>query len=147
MLAAVTGLDGTCAPGPDRFMGSFYQHYWKIVSFVIWEAIRFFYINHTIPVSLNACHVTLLPKFDGANVINNFRLIVLGNFLFKIIKKVVSTRFGLILSRILTPFQFLFIPGRKIRNYVALASEASNKMLSTTHVPGMALKNRYYQSL
>ncbi|KAK6150696.1 hypothetical protein DH2020_015628 [Rehmannia glutinosa] len=70
--------------------------------------------------------MVLIPKSKDANTVDNFRNIVMSNFIFKIITKILATRFGRIAGRILSPTQFGFIPGRHIHDCIALVSEGFN---------------------
>lgn len=67
--------------------------------------------------------MTLIPKIHGALRVEDFRSIVLGNFLFKIFTKILSLRFDLLLKLWLSPSQYGFIPGKNIHHYIASASE------------------------
>lgn len=70
--------------------------------------------------------MTLVPKIPSASKVEDFRLIVLGNFLFKILTKIIATRVGLVLNKMLSPSQYGFTPGKKIHHCIAAASEGVN---------------------
>lgn len=70
--------------------------------------------------------IVLIPKVDGANIISQFRPIALGNFLFKIIPKIMVDILGVIASRIISPQQTAFLKGRRIFECIALVSEGFN---------------------
>ncbi|KAL8555822.1 hypothetical protein ACS0TY_003582 [Phlomoides rotata] len=92
-------------PGHDGFGGSFYHPSWDIIAFDVIEAVRYFLTTRFIPFNLNSSFVTLIPKKPGANRVEDFRPIVMGNYLFKIFTKIIASRLGAIAARILTPFQ------------------------------------------
>lgn len=70
--------------------------------------------------------VTLIPKTAGSSKVEDFRPIVLGNFLFKVFTKITAMRLGLILRRVLSSSQYGFIPGKNIQHCIAAGSESFN---------------------
>ncbi|KAL8511849.1 hypothetical protein ACS0TY_018326 [Phlomoides rotata] len=92
---AVFDMEPSSAPGPDGFGGTFYHSCWDIISLDIIEAVRYFFNTRHIPFSLNSSFVTLILKKLGANRVEDFRLIVMGNYLFKIFTKIVASRLGI----------------------------------------------------
>lgn len=122
----VFGMSPDSAPGPDGFGGRFYQSMWHIIGPETCAAIRAFFVHGSFPSGLNSSFVTLIPKVQDAVRIEDYRPIVLGNFLYKIITKILADRLGPILSATLSFHQFGFIPGRRIHDCIALASEGVN---------------------
>lgn len=84
--------------------------------------------------------MTLIPKVKGPITIDDFTPIVLGNFLFKIITKILATRLGPVLSKTLSQFQYGFIPGKQINHCIALASEGYNCLDKNGTKGGFAFK-------
>lgn len=118
---AVFSMDASNAPGPDGFCGAFYQHCWNIVKAdVIATVSAFFHLGH-VPKNLNSNFIVIVPKEKTANSIDAFRPIVLGNFLFKIISKIIADRLGKTAVRIVSENQFGLLLGRQIQNCIALA--------------------------
>lgn len=76
-----------------------------------------------IPPGLNSNIVTLIPKVPGASRVEEFRPIVLGNFLFKIFTKIISMRLGPMLTNLLSASQYDFISGKNIHHCIAATSE------------------------
>ena len=68
----------------------------------------------------------LIPKVPGANSVDKFRPIILSNFIFKIITKIIADRLVIIASKINYPHQFGFVKGRHIENCIDAASENIN---------------------
>lgn len=121
---AVFDMSAVSASGPDGFGGSFYQATWDIVGWYVFNAVGFFFTTSLIPAGLNSNVVTLIPKVVGATKIEDFCPIVLGNFLFKILTKIISNRIGPMLHTILLPSHYGFIPGQKIQHCIATCSES-----------------------
>lgn len=121
---AIFYLSLTSAPGPDGFSGVFFQASWSSISHDIYNVVGFFFSTALIPAGLNSSILKLIPKFVGASKVEDYRPIVLGNFLFKIFTKILANRLGLLLSRTLLPAQYGFISGKKIQHCVAACSES-----------------------
>jgi len=56
--------------------------------------------------------VSLIPKIQGANFIKDYRTIVVANFKFQIISKILANRLALVAARIISPNQYGFVQGR-----------------------------------
>ena len=72
---------------------------------------------------LNKAYIVLLPKFQGAEQIGDFRSISLSNSLYLIFAKVLANQLRGVLSSLISPFQSAFIPGRQMANSIVLAEE------------------------
>ncbi|XP_026383960.1 uncharacterized protein LOC113279481 [Papaver somniferum] len=106
--AAVFGLDADSAHGLDGFAG-----------FSIDIAGRSF---------KRICLLLLLPKERGANTLRNFRPIGLSNLFFKIFTKILTTRLGSVLDKLVSEEQVAFMKGRNIHENISLASEMINEI-------------------
>lgn len=87
------------------------------------NVVEFFFTTTLIPAGLNSNIVTLIPKKLRASKIEEFRPIVLVNFLFKILTNIISFRLGPMLKHILTPSQYGFIPVKKIHHCITADSK------------------------
>ncbi|KAL8556379.1 hypothetical protein ACS0TY_003989 [Phlomoides rotata] len=96
---AVFYMEPSSSPGPDGFDGAFYQTCWDIIAFDVIEAVRYFFTTGFISFGLNSSFVTLIPNKSGANRVEDFRPIVMGNYLFKIFTKILASRLGIIATR------------------------------------------------
>ncbi|XP_058784485.1 uncharacterized protein LOC131659290 [Vicia villosa] len=138
--AAVFSLNGDSAPGPYSFGAFFYQKYWDIIKHDVSNAVIQFFSSGWMLPELNASSIVLIPKIKGANSLDLFRLIVVANFKFKIISKVIADRLAAIMSLLVSPDQRDFIKGRRIHDCIALASEAFNLLDTKTWCGNIALK-------
>lgn len=84
--------------------------------------------------------MTLIPKFDGADRIENYKPIALVNFQFKIITEVLADRLAIIALRIISEQPRCFIKGRHIGEFIYIVSEAINMLDKKHHGGYMALK-------
>ena len=109
--AAVFSLSADSAPGPDGYNGHFFHRFWDVVQFDVQKAVRYFFSKGRIPKGFNASFVTLIPKLVDAKRVEDFRPIVLGNFMYKIIAKILASRFGIIMAKVTSFNQFGFVSG------------------------------------
>jgi len=105
----VFNLNGNSAPGPDGFGGVFYHSCWKIIVTDVCNAVqRFFKQNWVLP-GMNSNVVSLIPKVQGTDSIQDYRPIAVANFKFKIISKILADRLALVAARIISPNQYGFV--------------------------------------
>jgi len=75
---------------------------------------------------MNSNVVSLISKIQGVNSIKDFRPIVVVNFKFKIISKILVDRLAMVASRVIFPNQYGFVQGRQIHECISIASEPIN---------------------
>ncbi|XP_057790918.1 uncharacterized protein LOC131008031 [Salvia miltiorrhiza] len=129
--AAVFGMDSNSSLGPDGFSGKFFQACWEIVKKDIWRAVRTFFVGSYLPTGCNSSTMVLIPKKKNVVSVSDLRPIVLSNFFFKIISKVLAVRLSFVASNYVSQNQFGFIHGRSIHDCILLRSEGYNCMRRT----------------
>jgi len=77
---------------------------------------------------MNSNVVSLIPKIQGVNSIKDYRPIIVANFKFKIISKILADRLALVATRIIFPNQYGFVQDRQIHDCIGIASEAINML-------------------
>lgn len=138
--SVVFSRNGSSAPGPDGFGGSFYQSFWHIIGDDLFKSdLQFFKHNWILP-GLNSNLVTLISKFAEADKIEDYRPISLANFQFKVITKVLVDRLSIIAPKIVSPQQRGFIKGRQISECVCITSEVINMLENKSFGGNLALK-------
>ncbi|XP_026428870.1 uncharacterized protein LOC113324796 [Papaver somniferum] len=125
---AVFDLGADSAPGPDGFTGSFYRQCWDIISRDLFNAIANCWSMRKIPNSINSSFIVLIPKNSRSDAIKDYRPIGLSNFFFKIITKIMATRLGAVLNKLISEEQVAFMKGINIHENIALASELINEI-------------------
>lgn len=138
--AMVFSMDASSSLGPDGFGGAFYHACWNVIKHDIIKAVQTFFNHKYLPHGLNSSTVILLPKKSHDTSISDFRLIVLFNFLFKIISKIMVVRLGGVANEIISANQFGFIQGRNIHDCITLGSEGVNCMENSAKEKNMACK-------
>jgi len=124
----VFNLNGNSAPGLDGFGGVFYHSCWDIIGTDVCNAVQqFFKQNWVLPI-MNSNVVSLISKFQGVESIKDYRPIVVANFKFKIISKILADRLALVAVKIISPNQYGFVQGIQIQDYIGIASEAINML-------------------
>jgi len=88
--------------------------------------VKEFFSHNWILLGMNANVVSLIPKIDGTTSIKDFRPIVVTNFKFKIIPKILVNKLVSIIARIVSPNQNGFIKGQHIKDCIGITSEAIN---------------------
>jgi len=92
----VFNLNGNSAPGPNGFGGVFYHSCWEIIGTDVCNVVQqSFKQNWVLPV-MNSNVVSLITKIQGVEYIKDYRPIVVANFKFKIIFKILADRLALV---------------------------------------------------
>ncbi|XP_057774769.1 uncharacterized protein LOC130993749 [Salvia miltiorrhiza] len=138
--AAVFDLGGDSAAGPDGFTGIFFQHCWEIIKADICLAVRTFFIKNYLPQGLNSNTLILIPKKEVVTTVADLRPIVLSNFFFKILSKILASRLSSVAADCVSQNQFGFIRGRLIHDCIMIGSEGVNCMNRSCNGKNMACK-------
>ncbi|KAK9289093.1 hypothetical protein L1049_017564 [Liquidambar formosana] len=138
--AAIFSMDPHSSPGPDGFNGFFFQTCWEIVSSDVIKAVTIFFEKGFFIPNFNSSFMVLIPKVPNADSLGQFRPIVMANFIFKIIPKILADRLAPIAHWIISPNQTAFIKGRKITENIGLASECLNLLDHKSYGGNVGLK-------
>ncbi|XP_042486522.1 uncharacterized protein LOC122066747 [Macadamia integrifolia] len=133
-------LDPDSSPGPDGFSGAFFRKCWDMVEVEVCNAVKQFFSTGSMPNGINNNFLVLIPKVDGANTLEKFRPLCMGNVFCKIISKVMAMRLETLLPRLISEEQSAFQKGKMIHDNIAVASELANLMFSATRGGGLGLK-------
>ncbi|CAN6679920.1 unnamed protein product [Malus baccata var. baccata] len=121
--AAALGMGCLKAPGPDGFQGVFYQSFWETIREDVLAVVQALIQDSTIPGTLNAAHIVLIPKVANPESVSQFRPISLCNFSYKILAKVLANRLRVLMPTIISPSQNAFVAGRQIQDSIGIAHE------------------------
>jgi len=129
------------APGPNGFTALFYVKYWDCIKSSVLPAIGNFFTSNELPREQNHTFITLIPKKLGPSTVHHFRPISLCNIIYKIISKLLANRLKFLLSKIISPFQTAFVPGRHIQDNSILSHEMLHSLKSKRGRGGLMAVN------
>jgi hypothetical protein len=115
--------DGNKSPGPDGFNGEFFKASWEVIKGDLKTFVDEFYIHGKLPKGFLAYFIALIPKVSNPHTINEFRPISLLGSVYKILAKVLSTRLGQVMGKLISNNQSAFIKGRLLVDGVLALNE------------------------
>jgi hypothetical protein len=80
------------APGPDGFNTLFFKKAWPTIKHDIYKLCEDFYFHRADLKSVNRSFITLVPKKDSPETVNDFRPISLLNSAPKLVSKLLANR-------------------------------------------------------
>ena len=116
------------APGPDGFPVEFYQQFWETIKDDLVQMFKDLSKGDLPLFSLNFGVITLIPKVQEANIIQQYRPICLLNVSYKIFTKVTTNRLGSVADKVVSPTQTAFINGRNILEGVVILHETIHEL-------------------
>ncbi|VVA40999.1 PREDICTED: reverse mRNAase, partial [Prunus dulcis] len=114
-------------PGPDGFPALFYQDYWGVCSDDIISFVQDCFNTATLPDHLNETLIALVPKVERPMFMNQLRPISLCNTLYKVVSKILVARLRPCMTKLVSPNQVSFVPGRQITDNIIVAQEVLHK--------------------
>ena len=113
ILAALHSLKPYKASGPDELHAGFFPRFWLIVGNSVKSEVKQSFCIGKVPAYLNKMLITLIPKCNSPETLNNYRPIGLCNTVYKVITKLIVTRLRPALKYLVSPLQTVFVPKRK----------------------------------
>lgn len=102
---------------------SFYKAYWLTIGSSMIGAVQNFFENGHLLKAINHTFISLIPKIDQLQSVEQYRLIALCNLSYMIITKIMAARPKLCLDSTISPAQAAFIPNRKMGDNVIISHE------------------------
>lgn len=81
-------MGGLKAPGPDGVPACFYQQNWSVVGPTICSFVHSVFASGCFPENMNESYISLAPKVDSPEVVQQLRPIALANVAYKLVKKI-----------------------------------------------------------
>ncbi|KAI5351228.1 hypothetical protein L3X38_004119 [Prunus dulcis] len=126
--SSLFAIGGLKTPGPDGFPALFfYQNYWDLCSKDILSLVKDCFGKASLPEHLNDTLIALVPKVERPLNMAQLRPISLCNTLYKVISKILVSRLRPIMTKIVSPTQVSFVPGRHIVDNIVIAQEMLHK--------------------
>jgi len=110
----VFNLNGNSDPGLDGFGGVFYHSCWEVIGTDVCKVVQQFLKQNWVFHGMNCNVVSLIPKIQGVKSIKDYRPIVVVNFKFNIIFKILADWLVIEAARIIYSNQYGFVQGRHI---------------------------------
>jgi hypothetical protein len=111
------------SPGPDGFNFEFFRGCWDVVKGDVMKFFQEFFVNANMPRGMLSYFITLIPKVHNPHSISEFRPISLLGSLYKIVAKVLATRLGAVMGKLISMNQSTFIKGRLLVDGVLTINE------------------------
>lgn len=78
------------APSPDGLHAGFFQCFWLIVRNLMVKEVQKNFRDKVVPDYLNRTHMTLIPKAQRPESLNNYKPISLCNSIYKVVTKIIE---------------------------------------------------------
>jgi hypothetical protein len=100
-------------PGSYGFTTYFFQSCWSVVGKEVWEVMEDSRVSRNILQYFNSTFVTLIPKYQSANMVDNFMPISLSNSIYKTITKIIVNHLKPIMAKTISQEHWGYVEGRK----------------------------------
>ncbi|GAU14347.1 hypothetical protein TSUD_309070 [Trifolium subterraneum] len=121
--AAIWDCDSYKSPGPDGINFGFLKEFWPEMRADIMRFITEFHRNGKLSKGINSTFITLIPKVDSPQKLNDFRPISLVGSLYKILAKVLANRLRTVIGSVISETQTAFVKERQILDGILIANE------------------------
>ncbi|XP_060182081.1 uncharacterized protein LOC132611714 [Lycium barbarum] len=134
-------IDPDSSPGPDGLNGKFFQATWEIISNDLVNPIQSFFSGGVfLPKFFSHTCLVMIPKVEHSQQFSDLRPISLCNVTSKIISKIINSKMGPLLPKLISPNQSGFIKGKMISENILLAQEILNDMGKPNKGGNMVIK-------
>jgi hypothetical protein len=117
------------APGPDGFIGAFYQRAWPVIKADIMTGLHKLGVGDGRGFArLNRALITLIPKKQDATTIGDYRPISLVHSFSKLFSKVVANRLRKRLPDIISANQSAFVKRRCLHDNFLLVRQVARRI-------------------
>jgi len=120
---AVWDCDCFKCPGPDGANLGFIKDFWCDIKEDIMRFVTDFHRNGKLLKGINITFITLIPKKDCPQSLNDFRPISLVGSLNKVLVKLLDNRLWNVIGSVISDTQSAFVKGRQILDGILIANE------------------------
>jgi hypothetical protein len=111
------------SPGRDGFNGAFLKHCWPLIKEEFYKLCFAFHAGNLDNQSINSAFITLIPKKDCPEYVNDYRSISLVSLALKFLAKILANRMQKVIIPTIHKNQYGFIKSRTIHDCLAWAFE------------------------
>ncbi|KAM0043628.1 putative RNA-directed DNA polymerase [Helianthus debilis subsp. tardiflorus] len=111
---AVWNCGGDKTPGPDGFTFRFLKDFWDLFEKDFSLALDYFYVHGKLNRGCNSSFISLIPKVNNPQSINNFRPINLIGCISKVVTKILASKLKKVMNFLVSDVQTAYIEGRSI---------------------------------
>lgn len=122
--SAIRSFDLGKSPGYAGFNMRFVMEFWGVIGDDVMTFVMKFFQSVGFPASINTTWITLISKYDSATSTDDFRLVSMVGFLYKIISKIIVRRLSSVMGALISESQSGFMKDRNITDGIITANEA-----------------------
>jgi hypothetical protein len=111
----ILDLPSDKAPGPDGFNNTFIKNCWPIIRGDMYKLCFDFFHHRPDLKSINHSYITLVPKKDNPEKVNDFRPISLLNSSIKMVTKLLANRLQPLAMDIIHENQYGLLKGEQLK--------------------------------
>lgn len=108
-IEPLISIDPDSSRGPDGYNGHFYQASWDIIKEDVCNFVQGFFSGSNLSKFITHTNLVLIPKVTSPNTLDQLCPISMINVSNKIISKILATRLGVILPKLISDNQSGFI--------------------------------------
>jgi len=123
---AVWDCESYKSPSPDGVNFGFIKDFWEDMKVEILRFVTDFHQNGKLSKGINNTFITLIPKKDCPQSLNDFRPISLVGSLYKVLAKLLANRLQNVIGSVFSYTQSAFVKGRQILDGILIVNEAKN---------------------
>lgn len=123
IIEVIFYCEGDRSPGPDGFNFKFIKRCWSVIGDDIIDFLQDFDKLAKLPKAMTSSFLSLIPKFDNPQGLDDFRPICLIGYLYKVISKILTSRLRRLIGNNFSSNQTTFIPGRHILDGILVTNE------------------------
>lgn len=120
---ALFSMKNLKAPGPNGYHPLFFKSQWNIVGPSLHNFVTDCFLHPNRILEVNQTLLTIISKFDDPSRVSHFRPIALCNVVYKVVTKIIASRFRSFLPYVIAENQSSFIPGRSTLDNILILQE------------------------
>jgi len=121
---AIWDCDSFKSPGPDGISFGFIKQFWPELKDDFMRFVVEFHRNGKLTKGVNATFITLIPKLDSPQRLNDFRPISLVGCMYKVLAKLLGNRLRAVIGSVVSDSKSAFVRGKQIMDGILVANEA-----------------------